>query len=192
MRVKEKGPAAQLNIQCNGGEKEWKMKFTSAEANKLLRRLNDEKASVVLDENNGKSFIAATVENVEDVRPEYDFERTREQISNYNAAIRKVKHAINLFNTTTVVKEFDMTIDELLVYMPQISDEIDRLAGMAMVPAKSRQNSYGKVGGFIEYEYANYDVKAAKDRYYEMYGLKQRMQTALDVLNNTVTFEIDI
>ena len=168
------------------------MKVTSSEANKLLRRLYEEEACVISDENNGRTFVAATVENIEDVRPDYDFSRTRELIGEYDRKIRKVKHAINLFNATTVVDGFDMTIDELLVYMPQITAEINRLGDMVTTPAKKRADSYGKLGSFIEYIYSNYDLSGAKEKYYELYGLKQKMQTALDVLNNTVVFEIDI
>ena len=35
------------------------MKYTSAEAGKLLKKLNDEQSSIILREENGKEFLAA-------------------------------------------------------------------------------------------------------------------------------------
>ena len=41
------------------------MKYTSAEAGKLLKKLNDEHASILLREENGKEFLAAVGEDIE-------------------------------------------------------------------------------------------------------------------------------
>ena len=45
------------------------MKYTSAEAGKLLKKLNDEQSSILLREENGKEFLAAIGEDLESVRP---------------------------------------------------------------------------------------------------------------------------
>ena len=57
------------------------MKYTSAEANKLLRKLNDEKTSVMYREENGKEVLAAVGEDIESVRPKYDFTETQNEIA---------------------------------------------------------------------------------------------------------------
>ncbi len=46
------------------------------------------------------------------------------------AKIRKLKHAINIFNATQTVDGFDMTIDELLVYIPQLTKRKSKLLEM--------------------------------------------------------------
>ena len=49
------------------------MKYTSAEANKLLRKLQEERETILLRDRNSRSFIAATVEDPEAARPSYDY-----------------------------------------------------------------------------------------------------------------------
>lgn len=53
------------------------MKYTSAEAGKLLKKLNDERASLLLREENSKDFLAAVGEDLESVRPDYNFATTQ-------------------------------------------------------------------------------------------------------------------
>lgn len=166
------------------------MKVTSAQANKLLKQLIEEKYMVRLEELNSIRFTAATVENIEEVRPEYDYETVSEKIREYDRKIRAVKHAINQFNVTSVVEEFGMTIDEMLVYLPQLGERMDALSKMASKPAKVRKET--RSTNLIEYEYANYDVKKAAEDYKKLYELKAKAQTALDTVNSTVMFEIEI
>ena len=52
------------------------MKITSAEANKMIRQLKDQYRMLYTQEGNVVSFIAATTENIEDVRPAYSYEET--------------------------------------------------------------------------------------------------------------------
>lgn len=167
------------------------MKYTSAEANKLLRSLNEEHETLINLEDNGKTFVAATIENIEDVRPEYDYADTRAKLEAVEAKIRKVKHAINVFNSTTAVPGFDMTIDEMLVFIPQLSARKWRLGSMANVLPKNRERSQGQ-SGVIDYRYANYDVHTAGVDAKAASDLLSKAQTALDLVNTTKTMEIDI
>ena len=45
----------------------------------------------------------------------------QEQLADIEQKIRKLKHTINVFNTMTVIPEFGITIDEMLVYLPQLN-----------------------------------------------------------------------
>ena len=163
------------------------MRVTSA--NKMIKQLRDEIAYWKLQEQNGSRFIAATIENIEDVRPKYSYAEVTGKLAECDENIRKVKHALNIFNSTTVVEGFDMTIDEMLVYLPQLSDRQTRLAKLMMKPEKERVMNSGRTS-IIEYEYANYDYAAVKKDYDEISTLKNRALTALDVTNNTVQFEV--
>ena len=49
------------------------MRVTSAQAAKLLRQLNDELRALQLKEVNSSSFVAAIQEDIESVRPVYNF-----------------------------------------------------------------------------------------------------------------------
>ena len=104
--------------------------------------------------------------------------------------VRKIKHALNVFNSTTVIDGFDMTIDEMLVFLPQATDRLRKLAVMLSTPAKSRAENTGRTA-IIEYEYLNYDLAKAQKDYDDLMDMKNRALTALDVVNNTVPFEIE-
>lgn len=165
------------------------MQYTSAEAAKLLRQLNEELEAVISAEVSCREFVAATTEDLESVRPQYDFAETQKEIARLEKEIRKVKHAINTFNTTTKLPELDMTIDEALVYIPQLSGQKSKLAAMRKRLAKTRE--YSRMGSsIIEYRYANYDVAAAEAEFKRVSELLAKAQTALDVVNNSVKFEI--
>lgn len=167
------------------------MKYTSAEANKLLKTLQDELATVRSLEEQGKEFIAAMGEDVESVRPAYDFDATQKAIDLIDGKIRTVKHAINMFNATTTVPDFDMTIDQMLVYIPQLSRRKEKLEEMVRKLPKSRDNSYGRSSNYIEYRYLNYDVNKAKAEYDKISKLLTSAQMALDVVNTTLTMDIN-
>ena len=107
------------------------MKYTSAEAAKLLRSLNEERDNLLYAESQAKSFVAATTEELDSVRPAYDSKGTAAQLEAIEQKIRSVKHAINVFNTTHVVPGFDMTVDEVLVYIPQLTQRKSKLSQMA-------------------------------------------------------------
>ena len=49
------------------------MKYTSSQAGKMLRKLNDDHAALLKKEEMSKDFLVSLGENAESVRPEYDF-----------------------------------------------------------------------------------------------------------------------
>ena len=67
------------------------MKYTSAEAAKLLRKLNEEKDNILIQEGNTREFLAAMGENIESVRPEYDYAATQKNLEKLDGRIRAVK-----------------------------------------------------------------------------------------------------
>ena len=169
------------------------MKCTSAEAAKILRKLTDEQAALKEKEDKSAVFVAAVGENVEDVRPVYRYRETREKLAELEARVRALKHAINTFNLTAVVPGFDMTVDQMLVYIPQLSQRKMKLQSMAAVLPKVRDTSaYAKNSTLIDYRYANYDVAAAAQAAAAAADELARAQTALDVLNNSEQMEIDL
>jgi len=168
------------------------MLLTSSEANKLVKTYLDELQRLHDIENQSSIFTVAVTENVEDVRPVYSFETTQARFCEINAKIRKVKHAINVFNTTTVLNGFDMTIDEALVYLPQLTNCLSKLSHMATKLPKSRACNRYSSSNVIEYEYTNYAPEDADAFCVEIRTRISKLQTALDTVNNTVQFSVDI
>lgn len=117
------------------------MKYTSAQANKLLKKLNDEYSALLDKEQRSRDFRAAMGEDIESVRPAYDYAKTQARLEELEGAIRRLKHAINRFNTTQVVDGFGITIDEMLVYIPQLTKRKSKLLEMKAGCPKSALKS---------------------------------------------------
>ena len=167
------------------------MTYTSAQAAKLLRSLNERLAALNSRESMSSTYIAAAGEDVSLVRPEYDYEAVKTEREALEESIRKVKHAISVFNTTHVVPGFDMTIDQMLVYIPQLNENKQRL--MLMTNRLPVQRMPGRsMSAIIEYTYANYDVQRAAEDLRQVSARLAEAQTALDLVNSTETMELDI
>lgn len=168
------------------------MKYTCAEAAKLLRKLNEELKVLRAKETKGYRFTAAVDEDLESARPVYDYEETQREQLRLEADIRKVKRAINRFNIETVISGFDMTIDEMLVYIPQLSERKRKLTEMASFLPKERVTNSYQSTKIIEYTYTNYDLAKAAADLAEVTDTLARAQTALDLANSQEQMELDI
>ena len=115
-------------------------------------------------EENGKEFLAAVGEDIESVRPDYNFKETQDALDEVERKIRKLKHALNVFNSTTVIPEFGMTIDEMLVYIPQLTAKKNKLARMKDKLPKVREQTRVN-SSILDYRYLNYDVKEVTAAY---------------------------
>ena len=165
------------------------MTCTSAEAAKLLSKLNEERSLLARFENQSRTFLASVGEDVESVRPAYDYEKTRDELKALDKKIRAVKHAINVFNATAVIPDFGMTIDEMLVYLPQLSDRKRTLGIMAAALPKTREPIKSNI---IDYTYVNYDLETVKSDLEAVTDELSRAHIALDAVNHSATFEIEL
>lgn len=169
------------------------MRVTSAQAAKILRQLNNELSTLQIRESNSQSFLAAMGEDIESVRPAYDYAEMQKSQKAVEAKIRKLKHALNVFNATTIIPEFGITIDEMLVYLPQLSIRCTKLSNMQNALPKAREEShYSRGPAIIDYRYTNYDIEQVAADYTAVSKELAKAQTALDLVNNTVEFEIEI
>lgn len=167
-----------------------KMKYTSTQANKLLKKLNDEYSALLDKEQRSRDFRAAMGEDVESVRPVYDYAETQARLAELEGKIRRFKHAINCFNTTHFVDGFDMPIDEMLVYIPQLTRRKNKLLEMkSHLPKERVEEQYGRQSNIIDYRYANYDIAAVEADYEKTADELSRAQLALDAVNGRETFE---
>ncbi|MBO4767396.1 MAG: hypothetical protein J5532_08880 [Lachnospiraceae bacterium] len=169
------------------------MKLTSAEAAKLLRKLNDELNDLLSSEAMSETYVAAISEDPASVRPDYDYAQTRAKEEELCAKIRRLKHAINVFNSTTVIPKWDITIDEMLILIPQLTRKKDRLAAMKnRLPKERVEAGLRTASNIIDYRYANYDIAAVQAEYDATADRLADAQTALDLVNSTVAMKVEL
>ena len=167
------------------------MKYTSSEANKLLKGIEARIEDLKNKERKSSTFNAASTEDPEELRPAYDFAETQKQIAALEMDVRTVKHAINVFNVTHTLPGFDdMTIDQALVYLPQLSGKVKKLQEMAAALPRERVESFRST--IIDYVIANYDIADAEKAYHMEQERLGSIQLALDAANAGETMEIDI
>ena len=168
-------------------------KMTSAQAAKELRKLNDRHDALLARENKSREFVAAIQEDVEKIRPEYDYAGTQNELDRIEENIRTLKHAINVFNLSQEVPGFDMTIDQMLVYIPQLTARKKKLDYMRKkLPREREESGYGRSSNIVEYKYANYDIAVVEVDYIKTADKLSEAQNALDHVNSTVEFEVEL
>lgn len=166
---------------------------TSAMAAKYLKKLNEEHTALLHMEEKSDTFTVSIQEKAEDVRPEYDYTEVQEQLQAMEEKIRKIKHEINQFNLTQQVPGFDMTIDQMLIYIPQLTARKSKLSKMrSRLPKERVQSGISRMNGIVEYEYCNYDLKKVEAEYEAVADELARAQNALDMVNSTAVFEAEM
>ena len=169
------------------------MKCSSAELQKLLRQLQDDEAMLAAKEKKSFIFNAAVGEDVEAVRPEYNLIQHSTEVAELQYKIRILKHALNVFNNTTVLEDFDMTIDQALVALPQLRYRQTMLREMIGRQPIERVNSYGAGrSALIDYRYINYNMDDAKKLYEEITDQIAALQLAIDEANLQQVIDVNI
>ena len=168
-------------------------KMTSAGANKVLKKLKEEKEFWTSREKERQIYVAELGE--EPVIPDYDYAETARKISEIDEKIMRIKHAVNYtnINNSIIMDGAEITIDMALVRMAQLSSRKAALDIMRRRQPKARinDNFYGRKQT-PEYQYVNYDLETVKKDYEKTCSDIIEMQLALDRYNQTVEFDVDI
>ena len=169
------------------------MKANSAVANKMLKKITEEYEALKVKEAHSKDFLASVNENPDSIRPKYDFSKTQAELYVLEEKIRKIKHALNKFNVNTLIPEFGINIDEMLVLIPQLTKQKAKLGAMKDRLPKMREKVVGYgANGVIDYRYINYDIDEVQKEYQLVSEKLTKAQLALDNINTSIEFELDI
>lgn len=170
------------------------VKMTSAYANKVIRKLNEDKGFWRRKESESCMYVAALDE--EPVIPDYDYLAVASNIQEIDDKIVKIKHAVNVANLTSEVEvgNHKMTVDQILVKMAQLNQRKAVLDDLRKQEPKTRISSvtYSARRIVPEYRYINYDLEVIKKDYERIDKELAEMQIALDKYNQTYEFEVDL
>ena len=170
------------------------MKMTSAYANKVLKRLEEDKLYWRNVEED--SYLYTASDDEEPLIPEYDYSDVASKIEDIDNKICIIKHAINLANVTSQIEVDDeiMSADMILVKMAQLNKRKRVLDDMRKRQPKVRLSTgyTGRNKNATEYRYINYDLEVVKAEYERIDSYIAKMQLQLDKYNQTFEFEVDI
>ena len=129
--------------------------------------------------------------NEEPLPANYDFARMQQQMDALNQKIAVLRHAVNVFNTTTMLEGFGFTIDEALVRMAMLTKKKQRLAQMKQVPLLVR-TSPGYGSNTPEMTCRNYDAEQVEQEYRRVSDQLTALQLTLDRANLLLEFEVEL
>ncbi len=172
------------------------MKMTSAYANKMIKKLKEDRDYWREIENVRHKYVAAQGE--EPIIPEYDFLEVHRTIADIDDKIIKIKHALNVSNSTNNVEVGGekYTIDMLLVKMAQMTERKAVLDAMRKLTPKVRvmESGYSRFRQTptTDIQYINFDMEVVKAEYDRIEIFMNELLLTLDKYNQTVEFEVDI
>lgn len=164
-------------------------------AQKMVKQLQTEVDSLLWLEKERRTY--SYIAGEEPVIPEYDFTDNTQKIWELNVKISKLKHAINVFNTTTYLPYSarwdkyggEITIDMALVILAMDSNQKHKLEMMRIGKKMDRRTV---ASGVSEYTVLNYDPYTAKCVYDDTCEEITLLQQEISTLNMTKVFEVDI
>lgn len=163
------------------------MRLNSDAANKLVKQLTKAQSALLHQESQVNTY--SFLQGEEPFKPDYDFSATQAKLDQISEAIVALKHAINLFNTTTKLPGLDITVDMALVELPILSANAGRLEAMSRVLEKTR--STNMVAKAAEYTCRNYSAEEAAASGAAARKRLVAIQQGLNTVNMTETFEVD-
>lgn len=170
------------------------IKVTSDAANKLIKKLEQEKGILTDKISKMSTFVVAVTENYDQIKAEQEAEfnlnEVIAQIDEIDRKIITIRHAKSLFNNSVVMKN-GLTVGDNIIRLAILEREKGIYSGLATRQKKIRNTSINKD---IEYTYLNYDLEDAKKKYDSVYTEISEIQEELNIVNSSVEykFEIDI
>ncbi len=170
------------------------IKVTSDAANKLIKKLEQEKGILTDKISKMSTFVVAVTENYDQIKAEQEVEfNLNEVIAQIDEIDRKlitIRHAKSVFNNSTVMKN-GQTVGDNIIRLAILEREKGIYSGLATRQKKKCNTSLNKD---IEYVYLNYDLEDAKKKYDSVYTEISEIQEELNIVNSSAEykFEIDI
>ena len=132
--------------------------FTIDNLKTMIKIWMIERRELLKEEKKACSYRVMEGEDPSAKKPEYDYVETWNQLMEYDDSIRSVKHAINSFSVSRYVPEYDMTLDELEMYLEDLDRRFNTLKELGDAHPIKRTI----VNRSVRHTIANYDLKQAR------------------------------
>lgn len=163
------------------------MRLNSDTANKFVKQLNKARSTLLYQESQVNTY--SFLQGEEPFVPNYDFAETQMKLDQLSKAITTLKHAINMFNTTTELPGLGITVDMALVELPILTANVSRLENMAQMLEKTRTTNIAAKAA--EYTCRNFSAEEAAKACTAARERLVAIQQGLNTVNMTESFEVD-
>ena len=140
-----------------------KVAMTLMTVNEMGKRIGDlktERERLIGKDKKLRVFRASEYENLEKLRPDYDYAGFQTELDRVEEEIRKLTaKAISILTTQKVNEFHDMTVLDLLLYLRDLKEKEERLYEMTTHLERERNAS----SLLLEYEYINYDISKVEE-----------------------------
>ena len=134
--------------------------MTINEIGKRIGDLKTERERLIEKDKKLRVFRASEFEDLEKLRPDYDYEGLQSELDGVEEEIRNLTaKAISILTTQKVNEFHDMTVLDLLLYLRDLEKKEERLYEMTTHLEKERHVS----SHLLEYEYINYDISKVEE-----------------------------
>ena len=161
--------------------------MTINEIGKRIGDLKTERERLIEKDKKLRVFRASEFEDIEKLRPDYDYEGLQSELDGVEEAIRNLTaKAISILTTQKVNEFHDMTVLDLLLYLRDLKEKEERLYEMTTHLEKERHSS----SLLLEYEYINYDISKVEEDLKKTREELEKVRTFLDFYIYELSYDL--
>ena len=159
--------------------------FTIDNLKTMIKIWMIERRELLKEEKKACSYRVMEGEDPSAKKPEYDYEETLNQLMEFDDSIRSVKHAINSFSVSRYVPEYDMTLDELEMYLEDLDRRFNTLKELGDAHPIKRTI----VNRSVRHTIANYDLKQARKDSERLDDERRKVRSIISEIKKSEEFE---
>ena len=160
--------------------------MTINEIGKRIGDLKTERERLIEKDKKLRVFRASEFEDLEKLRPDYDYEGLQSELDGVEEEIRNLTaKAISILTTQKVNEFHDMTVLDLLLYLRDLKEKEERLYEMTTHLERERHASH-----LLEYEYINYDISKVEEDLRKTREELEKVRTFLDFYIYELSYDL--
>lgn len=159
--------------------------FTIDNLKTLIKIWMIERRELLKEEKKVCSYRVMEGEDSSAKKPEYDYEETLNQLMEFDDSIRSAKHTINSFSVSHYVPEYNMTLDELEMYLEDLDRRFNTLKELGAAHPIKRTI----VNRSVRHTIANYDLKQARKDCERLDDERRKVRSIISEIKESEEFE---
>ena len=144
-----------------------------------------ERRELLKEEKKACSYRVMEGEDPSAKKPEYDYVETWNQLMELDDSIRSAKHTINSFSVSRYVPEYNMTLDELEMYLEDLDRRFNTLKELGDAHPIKRTI----VNRSVRHTIANYDLKQARKDSERLDDERRKVRSIISEIKKSEEFE---